>query len=234
MTDDRSQERAARSWLEQGPTEAPDRAVEAALLKIQTTRQERALPLLWRLPSMNATSRLLAALATVAIVVVGGMLVLRPGTASTAGSNPTPNPTANPTVEPSPSATVTPPVAACGLVTTAEAANYGPYGPGTGATSAGSGNGPTTTCRYTSGDIALTVTLTKPGGKAAFDMVKASPGITLISDVGMDGVFDPATATLYVSKGDALVAIVTGSAAKPTADRLAQEKTVVKLIVDRM
>jgi hypothetical protein len=39
---------------------------------------------------------------------------------------------------------------------------------------------------------------------------------------------------LYVSKGDALVAIVTGAAAQPTADRLAQEKTVVKLIVDRM
>src|SRR3954447_9085809 len=128
MTDNRSLERAARSWLEQGPTEAPDRAVEAALLQIQTTRQERTLPLLWRLPSMNATSRLLAALATVAVVVVGGMLVLRPGSAATVGSNPTPSPSANPTVEPlpsasvepSPSATVTPPVAACGLVTNLE------------------------------------------------------------------------------------------------------------------
>jgi hypothetical protein len=206
MTDDRSLERAARSWLEQGPTEAPDRAVAAALLQIQTTRQERALPLLWRLPTMNATSRLLASLATVAVLAFGGLLVLRPGAAPGGGSNPTPSPSANPTVEPSPWATVTPPVAACGLVTTREAANYGPYGPGTGATSAGSGNGPTTTCRYTSGDIALTLTFTKPGGKAAFDLVKASPGIRLVSDVGMDGAFDPATATLYVSKGDALVA----------------------------
>ena len=41
MTDDRSLERAARSWLEVGPTEAPERAVEAALLRIDTTPQER-------------------------------------------------------------------------------------------------------------------------------------------------------------------------------------------------
>ena len=39
MTDDRSLERAARSWLEAGPTQAPDRAVEAALLPINTTRR---------------------------------------------------------------------------------------------------------------------------------------------------------------------------------------------------
>ena len=31
MTDDRSLERAARSWIEDGPTRAPDRVVEAAL-----------------------------------------------------------------------------------------------------------------------------------------------------------------------------------------------------------
>ena len=36
MTDDRSLERAARSWIEAGPTRAPDRAVEAALLRIET------------------------------------------------------------------------------------------------------------------------------------------------------------------------------------------------------
>ena len=33
MTDDRSLERAARSWLESGPTQAPERAVEAASLR---------------------------------------------------------------------------------------------------------------------------------------------------------------------------------------------------------
>ena len=50
MTDDRSLERAARSWIEAGPTRAPDRAVEAALLRIQTTPQERDLRVPWRFP----------------------------------------------------------------------------------------------------------------------------------------------------------------------------------------
>ena len=48
MNDDRSLERAARSWLEAGPTQAPDRAVEAALLQIETTSQERDLRIPWR------------------------------------------------------------------------------------------------------------------------------------------------------------------------------------------
>ena len=43
MTDersiDRALERAARSWIEVGPTRAPDRPVEAALALIQTTNQ---------------------------------------------------------------------------------------------------------------------------------------------------------------------------------------------------
>ena len=53
MTDDRSLERAARSWLETGPTQAPDRAVEAALLRIETTPQERDLRIPWRFTDMT-------------------------------------------------------------------------------------------------------------------------------------------------------------------------------------
>ncbi len=78
MTDDRSLERAARSWLEEGPTQAPDRAVEAALARIQTTTQERDLRIPWRLPSMNPVIRL-AAVALIAALAVGGALyVFRP------------------------------------------------------------------------------------------------------------------------------------------------------------
>jgi hypothetical protein len=51
---------------------------------------------------------------------------------------------------------------------------------------------------------------------------------------GADGVFDPASATLYVSKGDALVAIVAGSAAQSSAGRLALEATVARIVVGRM
>ncbi len=61
MTDDRSLERAARSWLETGPTQAPDRAVEAALLRIETTPQERDLRIPWRLPKMSTPARVAAA-----------------------------------------------------------------------------------------------------------------------------------------------------------------------------
>ena len=61
MTDDRSLERAARAWIEAGPTQAPDRAVEAALLLIETTPQERDLRIPWRLPKMSTPARLAAA-----------------------------------------------------------------------------------------------------------------------------------------------------------------------------
>jgi len=78
MTDDRTLERAARSWLEEGPVQAPDRAVDAALSGIHSISQERDLRIPWRLPTMNPAIRL-AAIAVLALVVVGGAaFVLRP------------------------------------------------------------------------------------------------------------------------------------------------------------
>jgi hypothetical protein len=75
MTDDRTLERAARSWLEQGPTQAPDRAVDAALSRIQTVRQERGRMLPLRFPTMNI--RVLgAASATILVVAAVGVLAL--------------------------------------------------------------------------------------------------------------------------------------------------------------
>ena len=70
MTDDRSLERAARSWIEVGPTQAPDRAVEAALLRIDTTPQERDLRIPWRFPTMTICPPRRAAI--VGVVLVGG------------------------------------------------------------------------------------------------------------------------------------------------------------------
>jgi WD40-like Beta Propeller Repeat len=89
MTDDRSLERAARSWLETGPTEAPDRAVEAALLRIQTTSQERDWHVPWRNRPMTLTARLVAAAIAIAVVAVGGALVLRPGQSDIGAPSPT-------------------------------------------------------------------------------------------------------------------------------------------------
>jgi dipeptidyl aminopeptidase/acylaminoacyl peptidase len=94
MTDERSLERAARSWLEAGPTEAPDHAVDDALLRIQTTTQERD----WHVPRRNrpmtTTVRLLVAAIALAVVAAGGVLVLRSGGGP--GSAPSPTPTTTP------------------------------------------------------------------------------------------------------------------------------------------
>jgi len=98
MTDDRTLERAARSWLETGPTEAPDRAVDAALLRIQTIPQERDLRIPWRLPTMNPFARA-TLIAVIALVAVGGAIfVLRsPYGQIGAPTVPPPSPSPSPT-----------------------------------------------------------------------------------------------------------------------------------------
>ena len=98
--DDRSLERAARSWLDDGPEQAPDRAVDAALARIQTTRQERDPLIPWRLTSMNRTSQFAAAAAAVVLVVGGGLLLLGRGNSGVGGPAVTPSPSP---VAPSPS-----------------------------------------------------------------------------------------------------------------------------------
>lgn len=75
MTDDRTLERAARSWLDEGPTRAPDRPVDEALARIQTIRQERDLRVPWRTQPMMSR---LAVAAAVAVIVVGGAVAFGP------------------------------------------------------------------------------------------------------------------------------------------------------------
>ena len=78
MTDDRSLERAARSWLDEGPSRAPDRTVEAALHRIQTTNQERDLRIPWRFPTMNPITRIAMAALVVALALGGVYFAFRP------------------------------------------------------------------------------------------------------------------------------------------------------------
>jgi hypothetical protein len=106
MTDDRSLERAARSWLELGPTQAPDRPVEAALALIEHTAQERAWPrpfdgMRWRLGG-----RSVAAVAVLAVVLVGGLAILRPDPGPGPAISPSPSPSASsgPSTSPPPAA----------------------------------------------------------------------------------------------------------------------------------
>lgn len=101
MNDDRTLERAARSWLEEGPTQAPDRTVEGALSRIQATRQERDLWIPWRFPTMKPLTRI-AMVAAVAAVSIGvALYAFRP--ASQIG--PPASPSAAPTPSPSSAAT---------------------------------------------------------------------------------------------------------------------------------
>ena len=116
MNDDRSLERAARSWLEDGPTQAPDRAVEAALLRIETTSQERDLRIPWRLPKMTTPARVATA-AVIGVLAVGGAFLFlgRPGQAVVGGPGPSTTPasavapTVVQTASPTPLATVAQP-----------------------------------------------------------------------------------------------------------------------------
>lgn len=106
MTDDRSFERAARSWLEDGPTRAPERAIEAAFLEIQTTPQERDWHVPWRLPRMTTPARVAAA-AVIGVLAIGGAIyAVNPGGSSFGiggpGPSPTPSPSPMPVTEESP------------------------------------------------------------------------------------------------------------------------------------
>ena len=100
MTDDRSLERAARSWIEAGPNRAPDRVIDAALLRIETTTQERDLRIPWRLSNMITPVRVAAA-AVIGVLAIGGAIYLGgSGQSDVAG----PGPSHAPTPFPSPSA----------------------------------------------------------------------------------------------------------------------------------
>jgi hypothetical protein len=109
MTDDRSLERAARSWIEAGPTMAPDRAVEAALLRIQTTSQDRDLRIPWRLPKMTTPARVAAAAVLGVLAIGGAFYLISPSGRSSVGA-PGPSPSASPSgsAEPSASAALVP------------------------------------------------------------------------------------------------------------------------------
>lgn len=76
MNDDRSLERAARSWLEVGPTTAPDRSVEAALRTIAVTRQDRRPWIPQPRASRVAAGKLAAVSALLVIVAIGGALII--------------------------------------------------------------------------------------------------------------------------------------------------------------
>lgn len=109
MSDDRSLERAARSWIEHGPTTAPDHVVESALRRIQSTSQERDLRVPWRFPVMNNPVRIAAGAVAVVVIALLATTLLPDGPAPGVGSQ-GPTPTASPPATSSPSRLASPAV----------------------------------------------------------------------------------------------------------------------------
>ena len=101
MSDDRAFERTTSDWLEAGSDRTPPHAIEAVLLAIRTTPQERDLRIPWRTIPMPAALRVAAVVAIVAVAGVVTINLLRPGPDTGVGGPPIASPTvASPTVAP--------------------------------------------------------------------------------------------------------------------------------------
>jgi hypothetical protein len=108
MNDEQRFDRTARTWLEDGPTRAPDRAVATALARITTTTQERDLRVPWRFPKMPMLLRAAAAAIVIAVVAGGALFLLRSPSAPGVGAQPSAVPSPSAIASPSPSSTPTP------------------------------------------------------------------------------------------------------------------------------
>jgi hypothetical protein len=97
----RSFEHVLRDWLDSGSDRTPSTAIDAVLLAVKTTPQERDLRIPRRFTHMAYPMRLAAAIAIVAVVGVGALTYFTFGPASSFGGKPTPLPT----LPPEPSAT---------------------------------------------------------------------------------------------------------------------------------
>lgn len=106
MSTTRDPDRILRAWLDQMPSEAPDRAIDAVLLATAAAPQVRAWPQVgrWRLNPMNRPL-LAAAMALVVVVAGGAYFLTRFNNPNQVGPGPTPAPTATPTPSPTPAPT---------------------------------------------------------------------------------------------------------------------------------
>jgi hypothetical protein len=98
MNDDRAFERATRDWLESGSDRTSAATIDAVLLAIRTTPQERDLRIPWRSRNMSNLPRLAGIAAVVVLAVVAVNLF---GRGLGPAANGTPSPEASRTPEPS-------------------------------------------------------------------------------------------------------------------------------------
>ena len=102
MSDDAAFERATSDWLEAGIDRTPPEVLDAVLLAVRTTPQERDLRIPWRVTPMPTHLRLVAAVAIIAVAGVTGLTYLNGRPEQGAGVGATPSPTQVPTPSPSP------------------------------------------------------------------------------------------------------------------------------------
>jgi hypothetical protein len=108
MSTDRDVTRIVRSWLEEGATALPDRVLDAVLDQVPATSQRRSWWPARRFSEMNSALKVaMAALAVVAVAIVGTNLLQRSGGVGGTGPSPTANPTQTPAPTPSPVASPT-------------------------------------------------------------------------------------------------------------------------------
>jgi hypothetical protein len=87
-------DRAARAWLDDGPTRMSDRALASALQEIHTTRQRRAPWSAWRATPVSTFARMAAAAVLLAVGVLAVNVVQRePDAPHVGGASPSPTPT---------------------------------------------------------------------------------------------------------------------------------------------
>jgi hypothetical protein len=111
MTDHSAIERTAQTWIELGPTRAPEPAVAAALDRIAVTTQDRAF-ITWRSTRMTRAARLVA-VAAMAALAIGGVSLLAGGIGD---ADPSPSPSVN--ASPTPGASEASPSSSAAATTT--------------------------------------------------------------------------------------------------------------------
>jgi hypothetical protein len=105
--DDYAFERATRALLEDGSDRTSAATIDAVLLAVRTTRQERDLRIPWRTGPMPIPMRLAAAIAVIVVAGAAAFSLFKPS--SGAGGLSTPSPTVTPSdLAPSPSLQPTP------------------------------------------------------------------------------------------------------------------------------
>ncbi len=99
MSADRDTTRLVRSWLEEGVTALPDRALDAVLDQVSATSQRRPL---WQARRVSDVSNPVRIALAAAAVLIAALVGLRFLPAIGPGTNATPNPTATPEPTPMP------------------------------------------------------------------------------------------------------------------------------------